>query len=79
MTTATGFDLFPPTKHSLSRTSHVNAASSVPDDVVAGGVDEGEALDAPLVTVLARRDLRLHVKLRKIICETVTFLLGLGS
>ena len=41
----------------------MNVASFFPDDVVAGGVDEGEALDAPLVPVLARRDLRLDVKL----------------
>ena len=39
---------------------------ALPDDVVAGGVDEGEALDAPLVPVLARRDLGLHVKLKHI-------------
>ena len=36
---------------------------ALPDHVVAGGIDEGEALDAPLVAVLASRYLSLDIQL----------------
>ena len=38
---------------------------ALPDHVVAGGIDEGEALDAPLVTVLASRYFSLDIQLHR--------------